>query len=809
MVLTGLVCSEPVQVNISGATLFQEFFRSYASTNDYIDVDRDGVWGFSLDDLRTPDQLAYDYPSESPENRWWVMYRGVGSGNGLLELVNYVRRSPGMEIGTLSEGAGLINRAKFFDNGVVGPGNANNPGCAPMPIKSIDIAVMDVPTKWFVQSGNISSSGWNCKPGQEGYGQNPVADWENNSQSNKLKLLRSTIDPNIVLNTNVDYPNEDTVFDTQIAWVPVAIIANAGVGIENIAMEELRYLFATGRMPSGENLAVVTRDAGSGTRNAAMNSLGIDPSWGRGDNCGKKISVDGEEGRYTGKLGPGFQYNNLGGSALVENAVQQCRLAIGYTGLMGSSRAEGDAAAGAYEVLNVRKTNKFVRPSVQNLVDNLDPDSGWQIGGSETFATVGDPFASEHPGNPPMDNAAASDYIRNIVISIRDFVSAPDDPQYSMPGEYLATHFTLVAGLTGIPSDSDPATFIANPGYNPNVNSYIKAHSKFTLPQYGTVAPAGKCPLRAQLAAGTYSDGRTCLGTDDYYTDSGSNKIRANAKLSLRNRIAGDFKYDGVRNTDDCLAMLHAFRDPRGFEAGNNNKGDGYVVVEIIGDLDGDGNFDVNDIRYWADGLAMNPVTGKLDRKLGFELVDTFWTENLADPNRPVGNFFNTRLATGRPYRKGSGWSAADIAGKSRPRPGAKPVGSDGVIDDKDIDYICLVMRGGLRASAFGLTPRPEANLVSKALSWGDLDDAVSMDLSCDINGDMAVDRSDVDVLVHDILGTKYGDVNLEGVVDQKDLDVISANINSSFYGRGWAEGDITGDGYVTESDLDLAKHNM
>jgi len=808
LLLAGTVFGEAQQINISGATLFQDFFRSYASTNDYVDVDGDGHKGFNWDDLATPDQLAYDYPSTNLENRWYVLYRGVGSGNGLKDLVTYARRSPGMEIGNPSEGAGLINRATFYNNGVVGWGNADNPGSAPLLIKNIDIATMDVPTTWFVQAGNPLNAGWNRGPFGDGYGCNPLKDWGSSSQSNKLKTLVSALDPNVVLNINTANPDRNTVFDTQIAWVPIAIIANQGTGLQNVTVKDLQHLFVTGRMPTGENLVAATRDAGSGTRNGSMNSLGIDPSWARGDNTSKKIGTDGDNGRYTNKLGAGFQASNLGGSGLMETAVQYNRLAVGYTGLMGSSRAEGDATNGYYEILNVKKAGAYVRPNIVNVLDTLDPNTGCQIGGSETFATVGNPFAA---GQLAMDNPAAAAYIRNIAQSINDFVTAPDNPQYDMPGEFLATQFTLVAGLNGVPVDATPSVFVANPKYNANVNAYIKAHTKLNVPAFGSTAIAGKCPVRAQLTnGGTYSDGRTYLGADDYYTDSSGAQIKGNVALSKRNRIMGDFNYDGERNYLDCSPMMQAYAHPRLFEAGNDNNGDGYVIVEVIGDFNADGSFDANDIRYWADGLILNPVTGHLDRSFGFALVDACWTPDLADANHPAGNFFNTKLATGRAYLANSGWSKADVAGKGKPQPGAGPVAADGRIDAKDIDYVCTILRGGLEADAFGFRPAPVAQgLVANSLAWADLDQAVWMDLSCDMNGDLVVDRSDVDVIVHQILGTEYGDVNLDGKVDSKDLDIIKSNLSDTAYGKGWADGDVNGDGYVTSEDLDLAFANL
>ena len=100
---------------------------------------------------------------------------------------------------------------------------------------------------------------------------------------------------------------EDTLYSYVGAWVPVALIANRGTGLENVKFSEMQYHFTTGRMPSGENLTAVTRDFGSGTRNLTMNSLGIDTSWGRGDNLGNRADLSS-----TDALGPYWQPANRG-----------------------------------------------------------------------------------------------------------------------------------------------------------------------------------------------------------------------------------------------------------------------------------------------------------------------------------------------------------------------------------------------------------------------------------------------------------------------------------------------------------------
>ncbi|MEZ6163778.1 MAG: hypothetical protein R3B67_05005 [Phycisphaerales bacterium] len=93
----------------------------------------------------------------------------------------------------------------------------------------------------------------------------------------------------ITLNTNVNNPTEFTIFDTPVTMTPVAALINFGVGLRQIEMSDLRHLNAAGRRINGENLMVVTRDSGSGTRNAFMNGICLDPSWGVGEHWPQDI----------------------------------------------------------------------------------------------------------------------------------------------------------------------------------------------------------------------------------------------------------------------------------------------------------------------------------------------------------------------------------------------------------------------------------------------------------------------------------------------------------------------------------------
>jgi hypothetical protein len=818
--------SYPGTINISGATLFKTYFTAPAGTNDFIDANNDGVFGFSF----TPPYVQQLAGSDFTTAYWKVQFRAVGSGNGLKDMVNYYNRAPGMELG-LPTDQSTINRAIWWTTAGQSPYNPANPGQCPLAPPSIDIAVMDVPTTWFITQGTSIDAAWNKKPLVSGYGMNAQKDWSGN-QSNQLKNLSSSVgSPSYSLNVNTSSPDNKTVFDSPIAWVPIAFVANRGTGLSNVDMSTLQYIFATGRSKNGENFAGCTRDSGSGTRNAAMNSIGVDPSFGRGENLGAKNNAIVALSDQVARLGPLHQFANLDASGTMVKAVQYGRLAVGYQGLAG---ADLDATAGKYDILNVRKDiaggTQFVRPSLYNILHNSDINSGWQVGGNETMATVGDPEATTWNvnGNPMMLNQAAAAYIRNTTHSISAFTtSAGADSNNNMPGEYMAYKFTLKGAIDALPSDSplDPTVFVANTGLNTDLQSLTATNGTINVPATN-MTPAGLVPVRLGLASGTYSDG----STGGSYTDAFGNAVTSGLKMSARNAMAGDFNDDGSRNINDIAKMMEAVKSPRTFEAGIDHGGDkgemthDAVIVEVIGDFNADGNFDSKDVRYFADGLAINPATGNLDRKEGFTRVDNAWL-TLSGSN----NYFSTTIAgvPGKTYQSGD--SRGDVAGASTAvsrsitaidqpgrvltisgdyaaalnsgtcikivvagdsntpsNNGIYSVRSASLVGSNTSILVGEVIPSSTVAGTISFTTyarQPGANptadgkvdwndvLYIKANygSWANLADAARMDLSCDMNGDMVVDDKDVAVVIHDILGLT-ADINLDGTVDALDL---------------------------------------
>jgi len=885
VVLTSAALADPMQVNISGATLFRDFFTKPASTNDYINVDSDQILAdvtspYVFDDCQAApfagyhmypcdfasyvDQLAPAFdPAGScvfPASTVWIVNaRGVGSGNGLAELRDFALK--GLIPQTTPSDYGFINTVKYADTGVgcvsIAGCGETHPNCTPLLYAqtSIDIAVMDVPTTWFVTQPGTPA--YDRKPTEAGYGLNPTTSWAccGATSSNKLKSLCDSTNPSLCLNLNTASPDALTVFDTPIAWVPIAFIANPGAIQSDTACpphgciqeSELKHLFLTGRMPTGENLVAVARDAGSGTRNGAMNSLCIDPSWGRGDNCGAKH----ENGKLT-LLGPHFRVGNAGGSGIMEDVVKNSRLAIGYTGLAGSSRAVGDAIAGKYEILGLvfdeRGGTQCVRPTIQNVLYNCDVNSGYPIGGDETFATVGDPLETDPSSPAYMSNQAAADYLQNILASIAATEAVPGgSDSYFMPGELLAKDYFLRPALTCLPQATDPCSLQTNPGLLPTLRQWTLQNNGLGVggdcPPYGAYSNMYVRPVRAKASDYTLPDfnppglvwpkagdadfrGCDCnYPPDGRYSDGGDGSSYRNlggttvaSPLPQPNRLAGDFNQDGQRNINDIPAMMAAIydryvldplwdgSDPNAVTP--NASGQGFpwttyraavpsaattLCLDIIGDFNGDGNFDCRDVRYFCDGLAL--VSGDncgLHRWDAFVAVDDAWFALTGDDN-----FFNTTIydcgGNVRPWVRGA--SAADVAGTPYTAPGATPGGYDCAVNCDDAEYIDM---------NFG--------------DWLNLSDAVAIDLSSDLTNDRRVDCDDL-ARIETLMGCAcpgvqncgacVGDLNCDGQVSFADINpfvlYLSNNATwvSTYAGCNPQNGDINEDGaYPAFSDI-------
>lgn len=862
---TGVIKS-PKVINISGATLQENAFSVPASTNDYIGINGGG--NISL----TPSQAAdnntnfwnVQYRGVGSING--LIELGAYGSTFVTALDN---GAPGLPLTWFDISSARFNRKQYAANSAPLLGgsdiaNVGNPGAAPVrsddrkfldeantvanpdylktvyaakpspatfvydPTPAggstvnvggirIDIAAADVPLAWAVVGPNTAAAGPLKTPTQPGYGRNPAVS-KNKQGGTSGAGLPSTLGDLSLSGANVASVtapgawNSKTIFEYQSVYVPIAAIVNYGAGITQIDATDLQHLFTTGRRNTGENLMAVTRDFGSGTRTGFMSSLGIDASWGNGENVGPLNGGNSVAAGFNNRMGEDFFPSNKNGSGALEQTVFNHRLAIGTTGaergfssnwIKNNSTLDPSRA----DVLAVKNDHiggtVYARPSVQNVMANNA--NGYVIAGQAVLATIGDARNKlEIGGDPANNNTAfrvpnpqAAAYVNNWVGSIAGFNNNIDSVgNIGSPAEYLSSQFIFITAPDYLHNVATPSQMDVNAGQLAAIRQFTIDNNVLKNAPFAAFnsTSVGRTPERKTNPAVAYSDGVTTA--TNYLAKDGTVLPYASTTVALppRNKIAGDFNGDGARTPADINEMVAAARWRTGANAGwaplNGIYGAGAgqkICVEILGDFDGDGSFTSADVRYFADGLAI--YSGKLDRRQGFTNVD----------NAPLagGNFFGYAAhSTGEAYKPGD--ARADIAGKVgySPTPGFAPVASDNKVDAKDIDYVYAQFKKNANINFLG----------GEVADWSDLSKAVFFDLSADMNGDLIVDQNDVDEIVTCVLGTSYGDVNLDGVIDAADAAIITAHYGQS--GWGWAGGDMNGDGVVDNLDSCQADTN-
>ncbi|MEO0513266.1 MAG: GC-type dockerin domain-anchored protein [Planctomycetota bacterium] len=824
------VSAQPTLLNISGATLYQEFLESAAATNDFLNVDGDS------DAVGNPitigDQLAPGSIS-SLGGIWAVHYTAVGSGNGIRDLDRVGAANPsgnGFVKGTASNpidgtftsvSEGRANRATFISGGslVTPPAVAANPrGYAVRSLTDgsylatnstddaiagiqIDAAPTDVPITWFIRQDGSPSFG--AAPGSSGYGQNLIESFNRESGvqgeiSNQLRLLENTF----VQGTAPAGMENKEIFGTSLSAAPVVYLVNFGTGYSQLCQTELQFGLVSGRLPNGENLAFATRDVGSGTRNAANNGICLDPSYGMGDNYGPQASDD-----TTDRLGPLYQASNKGGSSRMDRSVSNNRLAIGYTGAerafnRGYIVRDGATGNSEMDVLAIKFDDpayggtEFIRPTIGNILDNA-AGQGYHVLAPSSVGTIGDPRSSlnldinDFDGdgdtsepirgvdmdntNPPVPNPAAAAWLNNVTRSTEAFAGDPGDNETLFtPGEFLALNFIPGGTTDFVDGPMGACDLIQNPAPNQTLQDFVRIFSVLGEAEYGEFNADGIGLVPDRTVGIVYSDG---VANGANYIDAAGNPLAYRTGLNVENKVAFDFNVDDVRDIGDAELMVEAFEVRN---SGATWSGESAVSFEIIGDANGDGNFDVVDVRTAADGLL--PQSGVVNRRASYQAVD----------NASDGNFFDTTLITGISYPAGSGWSCADLTGTDgrQPTPGYHVNASDGVIDLQDVDYV---------AKQF-------SDLDDAAFTWGDTVEASlatfdngRRDLSGDMNDDQQVDEADV-LAILSWLGVPQGDLDLDGDVDGDDLAIAQANEGSTT--ALYSGGDVNFDGIVDEGDF-------
>ncbi len=786
-----------------------------------------GLWYINIHTAANPaGEIRGQVPVRVISNNWWtVQYRSVGSVEGFTEFMDWQACNDLPEV--LPSERGLINRNRFANLGVAVatgfpgctddtdgdsiPNSSNTPICP----NTIDFGNVDVVTLWAVRNDNPAGANWDAKPGQSGYGNNlefTLGDPACGQTGESTNLPSLTRPCGVTLNTNIASPNNRTIYDTGIAYSPVTPITNRGVGIPTFAATDLQYLLFSGRMKNGENLFAAVRDVGSGTRNAYSNSLGVDPSRANGDKVGRRINTTTRT-----QLGPCHQVSSCGSSGIVESATRNNRLAVGYTGVAGPSRAVADTYAGQYDIPSmindhiVPSSTTVIRPTLDTIVNNGSDTTGWRIGGIQTLTTIGDPDANRPVSDPlydatalPVSSQNLADLVNNITTSIISFTQNPTLPANDRtPGELLGRQFFLTAAVAALPTSADPEAYLPNATV-PALVTYVLSNNELRdtalggtptptfeqiNPGTGLLVPQRQSnPVGADYPGNRYNDGST--GASYTYRDrSGTLRtVSSSGVLSARNKLAGDLNRDGQRNANDIASLVslvtlatdanpandYDFEFPPTYPAGaTGTMVDDVIVPWVMGDINGDGNINKNDVRYFADGLAMvgSGAARKLDRKTGFINAD----------NAGGGNYFGTNLVRpgGAPVPYVSGASRLDIAGSGINQRGSEPKGHNGTVDCADVTAI-----------------------FNNAGDWTIANEAQFIDLSADMNGDLSIDALDIGEAY---IALNVPDFNLDGLVNEADLGILLANWQAA---ANFCQGDANGDGIVSEPDLGVLLGN-
>ena len=841
--LAGSVHAQPQEVTVSGATLLESFLTAPASTNDFIDLDGDGISGSTNFNNEQLANTGSSITNANGSDYFIIQYTAVGSGNGIADLdtrgssrpdsmgivvdgvSNYIRGiddtadvtidnpfggAPGSAtiVGddafvSSNVSDGYMNRVLFINGGArLGLANPNTPRAYPYRTDvagsqfgststndsthgvQIDLAPTDVPVSWFItQAGTPSLTSF---PNTPGYGNNNIVsrnqDGTVNGKSNKLKTLVNT-------NTNTASPDSNTIFSTSLTTSPVGSLVNYGTGYSQFNMSNLRHGFATGRLATGENLVFVTRDSGSGTRNDFSNGICLDPSFCMGENTGPKTSNS-----INDLIGPNFIPSNKGGSSRMDATVRNVRLGVGFTGaerLFNKGYKTSNNGTGQMDMLAIRNdiygtaAATFNRPDIDNVLNN-DADGGYVVQAPSVIASIGDPRNENMPGgtpgntNPAISNPAAAGYLNNITAAVGAFSGDPGTPEdFFSPGEFLGFNFIPVDATDFVPGAATCDPVAGNT--NVQLQNFVRATNVLGNAVFVSFDSTANGLVPNRTSGVVYADGVT--GGSNYITESGS-PVSYGSMISTRNKIAGDFNADLMRDWNDMADVVLAWEERDGGAAwapASGIAGSGAdFILDIVGDFNGDGSFNEIDVRYFADGLAVDPATGLLSRAEGFLR---------ADNASASGNVFGTVMATSAAYTAGA--SAADIAGAAGTTPGFHPIGADGVVGAADLDYIYAQF----------------ADLAGSELDWTDTATVVTAnrlglvrDLSADVNGDLLINQDDVCATLA-FLGTTTGDVNLDGSVDAADEALANANLGNA---GGWADGDVNGDGSVTQADVDI-----
>ncbi|MFW6154488.1 MAG: Ig-like domain-containing protein [Planctomycetota bacterium] len=150
-------------------------------------------------------------------------------------------------------------------------------------------------------------------------------------------------------------------------------------------------------------------------------------------------------------------------------------------------------------------------------------------------------------------------------------------------------------------------------------------------------------------------------------------------------------------------------------------------------------------------------------------------------------------------------------------------IAADGLLTAGENVLAIQVVNVDLNSSDILMAPRLQATVIGEPLT-GDLNGDGAVDMSdvdlltaairgettvdgADLNDDGALDDADLALMVRDVIGTEMGDANFDGNIDLADFTLLKQNLGIS--DASWAQGDFNGDGVSDLDDFALLKSHF
>ncbi len=253
--------------------------------------------------------------------------------------------------------------------------------------------------------------------------------------------------------------------------------------------------------------------------------------------------------------------------------------------------------------------------------------------------------------------------------------------------------------------------------------------------------------------------------------------------------LAGDVNFDAAVTAEDIDMLSEEIRmgsDDLTFDLNKDGAVTAhdrdYLVETILatkyGDANLDGTVDLKDFEDWHNSRFMTDTTwaqGNFDGDNNTDVSDlSLWVQN----RTPTTSETITATGTSQAWTDiatSSTSGTPTVTAISSIRSG--DLNGDTLINASDIDVLSVAIRGGLQDSMF------------------------------DLDENDVVDHADMDTLIYDVIGTNYGDANLDGVVAEADRAIWASN--RFRVGTGWATGDFNGDGHTDVSDFAIVNFNQ